>query len=76
MKNLNELAEQLSDDLERISTLRTKGLRAYFETLNTQRKNRIRKLLKKLEEDWGDHDHHAGPEDGCNGCKRSNYDRI
>lgn len=48
MENLNKLTQQLHEDLERISALRTKGLKAYFETLNRQQKKR--KALKFIEE--------------------------
>ena len=54
MKNLDTLAEQLHEDLERISALRTKGLRAYFETLNKQqRQKRIQAQIEKLDAEFG-----------------------
>ena len=54
MKNLDELALQLHEDLERITALRRKGLRAYFETLNRQqRQKRIHKQIEKLDAAFG-----------------------
>ena len=49
--NLDDLALQLKDDLERYETLKNKGLRAYFELLNKQkRQKRIRQTIQDIED--------------------------